>query len=162
MFNQKTQSSRGHPTLTRKLSYSAQHKLLLHRLSGQEQSQPVDTELITTRNVQPLGGWFKRDTKSVEIQAAAQAAVKKFNSKSKSKKYFRLVDIIAAETQVTNTINHRIEVVIGKTNCLKSEENADVDSCVLGKKRLTCIFDVQLNPRNNQLDISTSSCQKVQ
>jgi hypothetical protein len=31
-------------------------------------------------------------------------------------------------------INYRIEVIIGKTKCLKTEHNSDVESCVLGKK----------------------------
>ncbi|KAK6316528.1 hypothetical protein J4Q44_G00140520 [Coregonus suidteri] len=127
---------------------------------GQEQPQPIEEELITAKNIQPLGGWFNRDPESPEIQTAAKAAVEAFNSQSNARKYFRLINVISAETQVTNKINYKIEATIGKTKCLKTEHNSDVESCVLGKRRLTCTFEVWFNPRNDKHELSASSCQK--
>ncbi|XP_014002314.1 cystatin-1 [Salmo salar] len=127
---------------------------------GQEQPQPIEEEPITAKNIQPLGGWFSRDPESLEVQTAAKAAVDNFNIQSNARKLFRLINVISAETQVTNMINYRIEAIIGKTKCLKTENNSDVESCVLGKKRLTCTFEVWFNPRNDKHEISTTSCQK--
>ncbi|XP_052380845.1 cystatin-1 [Oncorhynchus keta] len=127
---------------------------------GQEQPQPIEEEPITAKNIQLLGGWFSRDPESLEVQTTAKAAVDHFNTQSNARKFFRLINVISAETQVTNVINYRIEVIIGKTKCLKTEHNSDVESCVLGKKRLTCTFEVWFNPRNEKYEISNSSCQK--
>ncbi|KAJ8007508.1 hypothetical protein DPEC_G00118220 [Dallia pectoralis] len=123
------------------------------------QELPTEMELITAQFIQPLGGWLKNDPENREIQEAAKAAVENFNSQSKSRKYFRLINILSAETQVTNKIEHKIKAVIGKTNCLKSENTTVGDSCVMGKKRLTCTFEVHFNPRNNKHDTLTFSCQ---
>ncbi|XP_010896569.2 cystatin-1 [Esox lucius] len=130
-------------------------------LVAQGQEQPTEGEFITARYIQPLGGWFMRDPKSPEIQEAVKSAVEHFNSQSKARKYFRLVNVLSAETQVTNMINHKITAIIGKTKCLKSDNTTDVESCVMGKKRLTCTFEVQFNPRNER-EAFTSSCQKSQ
>lgn len=48
-----------------------------------------------------LGGWSKMRLDSAEVQAAAQHALKSYNTNSKSKRLFKLVDITAAQSQVS-------------------------------------------------------------
>ncbi|XP_076875713.1 cystatin-C [Brachyhypopomus gauderio] len=121
--------------------------------------QPVVEEIIIPRKAQLLGGWNEANPESEEVREAAQKAVEKFNMKSKAKYYFKLLNIISAQTQVTNMINFNIEATIVKTECLKSEP-ADLGSCALGGKLLTCKSEVQFNPRKMQYVAKRVSCKK--
>lgn len=121
--------------------------------------QPIEEEEITARNVHPLGSWTEALPERQDVQAAAKKAVEKFNMKSKAKKYFKLVEITSAHTQVTNMINFKIDATIAKTKCVKTEP-ADLETCALGRKRLTCQFEVEFNPRNDQYIARTVSCKK--
>ncbi|KAJ8402046.1 hypothetical protein AAFF_G00372810 [Aldrovandia affinis] len=129
---------------------------LLHFSNG---DQPVEEELITARDIQPPGGSFQMNPQSPEVQEVAKKAVEEFNTRSKSKKYFRLLNVTSAETQVTNVITYKIDAIIGKTKCLKSAD-VGMESCVLGKKRLMCTFEVTFNPRNDKHELIDSSCKK--
>ncbi|XP_063067244.1 L-cystatin [Engraulis encrasicolus] len=121
--------------------------------------QPADEPLVSIRNVQLLGGWNQVHPEKPEIQEAAKKAVDHFNVDSKAKKYFKLLEVSAAETQVTNVINYKITATIGKTKCRKAE-NADLETCDMAKKRLQCKFTVQYNPRNDEFKVVATKCKR--
>ncbi|KAL6472847.1 hypothetical protein MHYP_G00190350 [Metynnis hypsauchen] len=120
---------------------------------------PVEEEPVIAINVEPLGGWTEAHPERQDVQEAARKGLEKFNMKSKAKKYFKLLDITSAQIQVTNMINFKIEATVAKTKCLKTEP-ADLESCTLGRKRLTCMFEVEYNPRNDKYVAKTVSCKK--
>ncbi|XP_072514980.1 cystatin [Salminus brasiliensis] len=136
--------------------------LLLGLFSAVQLSQaqpPIEEEEITTINVQPLGGWSEAHPERQDVQEAAKTAVDKFNMRSKAKKYFKLLEVTSARTQVTNMIDFKINALIGKTKCLKTEP-ADLESCSLTRKRLMCKFEVEFNPRTDQYVAKKISCKK--
>eukprot|EP00066_Takifugu_rubripes_P003216 XP_003965642.1 PREDICTED: cystatin-M-like isoform X1 [Takifugu rubripes] len=122
-------------------------------------AQPVD-EVITAKNVPLLGDWIQRSPDSPEVQEAAQQAVKMFNANSKNKRMFRLVAVTAAQSQVTNKINFRIQAVLGKTACLKAED-LDLSSCPGVRKQLSCRFQVTFDPRNQKHELQDHQCRKL-
>ncbi|XP_055065312.1 cystatin-C [Misgurnus anguillicaudatus] len=122
--------------------------------------QPLEEAVIVPEKIRLLGGWSEANPKREDVQEAAKTAVENFNKKSKAKKYFKLINIKSAHTQVTNMINYKIEATIGKTKCLKSE-NADIESCIMSKKQLACKFAVTLNPRNDEHEVEKMSCKKI-
>lgn len=117
-------------------------------------------EVITTKKVPLLGGWSDKSPESADIKVAAQYAVKMFNTQSKGKKMFKLVSIDAAQAQVTNVIHFKIEAVLGKTKCFK-DENHDLESCSLERKRTKCYFEVTLNPHESEHELKEQNCTRI-
>lgn len=56
--------------------------------------------------VTPLGGWTEANPEREDIKEVAMKAVEEFNTNSKAKKYFKLLNIRSAHTQVQNFIFH--------------------------------------------------------
>uniref|UniRef100_A0A673IJ78 Si:busm1-57f23.1 n=1 Tax=Sinocyclocheilus rhinocerous TaxID=307959 RepID=A0A673IJ78_9TELE len=121
--------------------------------------QPLEEAIIVARNVELLGGWTLANPEREDVQDAAKEAVEVFNAKSKAKKYFKLINVTSASTQVTNKINYKIEATIGKTKCHKSE-NTDIQACGMAKKQLTCKFEVTLNPMTDDHEVQKMSCRR--
>lgn len=122
---------------------------------------PVHEDIIIPKNVPLLGGWFQQSPESLEVQAAARSAVESFNARSRARKLFRLLSIISAETKVTNMINFKIQAVVGKTTCLKTDQPEDLETCELGTRRLKCKFHVQFNPRNDKHELVNFLCYRI-
>uniref|UniRef100_A0A672JUY1 Si:busm1-57f23.1 n=1 Tax=Sinocyclocheilus grahami TaxID=75366 RepID=A0A672JUY1_SINGR len=112
-----------------------------------------------TGNVELLGGWTLANPEREDVQDAAKEAVEVFNTKSKAKKYFKLINVTSASTQVTNKINYKIEATIGKTKCHKSE-NTDIQACGMAKKQLTCKFEVTLDAMTDDHEVQKMSCRR--
>ncbi|XP_062870698.1 cystatin-C [Trichomycterus rosablanca] len=123
---------------------------------GQE---PVVEDVIVPKKVRLLGGWNDVNPNIEEVQVAAKHAVEKFNTKSKAKVFYKLIEVESAKIMVTNMMNYNISATVGKTKCLKPDL-VDLDSCDLAAKWLKCKFNVQFNPRNNQYVAKRFSCYK--
>ncbi|XP_066567154.1 cystatin-SN [Amia ocellicauda] len=117
-------------------------------------------EEIRPSYTHPVGAPFEMDPNSTEIQMAAKDAVDKYNKKSKAKKYFKLIKVVAAEAQVTNTITYKLSAEIGKSICKKNED-VDLESCAFGKKRFICQFEISIHPATNHSDLHESNCKKL-
>ncbi|XP_048877399.1 uncharacterized protein si:busm1-57f23.1 [Brienomyrus brachyistius] len=131
--------------------------LVLSLLSAKLEA--IEEEIIPS-HTHHLGAPVSIPPQSSEVQVAARLATEKFSSKSRSKMLFRLLDVTSAERQVTNIITYKIWATIGKTKCPKSTD-ADLESCVLGKRRLSCTFEVTYDPRTEQRKVPVSDCKKT-
>ncbi|RVE65605.1 hypothetical protein OJAV_G00118080 [Oryzias javanicus] len=121
--------------------------------------QPVE-EVIQARRFPMLGGWHERNPESAEVQEAAQHAVQLINTSPKYKKLFKLISVSSAESQVTNVIHFKINMILGRTKCLKSE-NQDLNNCSLSKKKLQCKVEVTFDPRNSRHNLLDDECIKL-
>lgn len=59
-----------------------------------------------TGNVELLGGWTLANPKREDVQEAAKEAVEVFNKKSRAKRYFKLINVTSASTQVQVSCFH--------------------------------------------------------
>ncbi|KAI2660095.1 L-cystatin [Labeo rohita] len=121
--------------------------------------QPLEEAIIVPRNVELLGGWSLANPEREDVQEAAKEAVEAFNLKSKAKKYFKLINVTSASTQVTNKINYKIEATIGKTKCRKSEDTV-IEACGMAKKQLACKFEVALDPVTDDHEVHKMVCRR--
>lgn len=69
-----------------------------------------------TGNVELLGGWNDANPEREDVQEAAKEAVEAFNMKSRAKKYFKLINITSARTQVQISYLYTVHVYIMCSN----------------------------------------------
>ncbi|XP_026195833.1 CY domain-containing protein [Anabas testudineus] len=122
--------------------------------------QPVE-ERIVPRKHHRTGGWFDLHPGAIDVQEAADHGVKMFNTKSKGKKMFKLISVIGVKTQLTNMIVYKIDALLGKTNCSKSDNRA-LDSCSVSvkNKKMRCLFVVSHKPFLGQHELLKQRCKK--
>ncbi|XP_075885178.1 cystatin-M isoform X2 [Nelusetta ayraudi] len=111
---------------------------------------PVD-EVIIARKVPLLGAWSEISPDQADVQEAARHAVETFNTNHKGRKTFKLLSVSAAQSQVTNVINFKLDVILGKTSCLKAEK----------QEQLKCHFVVTFDPRNDKHQLQSQECTKL-
>lgn len=158
---------------------------------------------MSPENVPLLGGWIQRSINASDVQEAAQQAVKMFNTNSRNKRAFKLVAVTAAQSQVrssppaahsqaasdpsaapqvTNRIHYRIQAVLGKTPCVKSEDQ-DLSSCpadlkvrvlqpdllplsgpltTVSLQQRTCRFLVIVNPKDQKHELWSQKCRTLE
>lgn len=83
-----------------------EHKLFKY-VSSRRPSAVIDIlSPCLTGNVELLGGWNLASPEREDVQEAAKEAVELFNTKSKAKKYFKLINVTSASTQVQVSCFH--------------------------------------------------------
>uniref|UniRef100_A0A3B3WFM5 Cystatin domain-containing protein n=1 Tax=Poecilia mexicana TaxID=48701 RepID=A0A3B3WFM5_9TELE len=100
---------------------------------------------------------FSRQPESEEVQKAAQYAVEMYNKIPRKKKLFKLVSVHSAQSQVTNMINFKIDAILGRTKCLKTQ-NIEIKSCDLDKQ---CQFFVTFYPQNDKHELNKKTCNRI-
>ncbi|XP_004074921.1 cystatin-F isoform X2 [Oryzias latipes] len=117
-------------------------------------------EVIQAEKSYMLGGWVEINPESADVQDAAQHVVRTINSKAKYKKMFKLILVSSAKRQVTNAINFKVDMVLGRTKCLNSG-NHDLNNCTLTKRQLQCNSDVLFNPSDSRHHVQNYKCKKL-
>lgn len=115
---------------------------------------------MPSEKVPLLGGWSEVSPDSADVQEAARHAVETFTTNHRGRKIFKLLSISAAQSQVSNVINFKLDVVLGKTSCLKTEKQ-EVNSCSLERKQVRCHFVVTFDPRDNTHKLQSQKCTRL-
>ncbi|XP_007526020.1 cystatin-13-like [Erinaceus europaeus] len=127
----------------------------------------VASAVLVSRSVHSWGSSkvvreFKDIPKNyVYVQQALWFAMKEYNSKSRDKYTFKVVDILRSQEQVTDSLDYYLEVKIARTMCKKS--SGENENCLLQtdpkmQKMLLCTFIVASKPWNFELTMLKNKC----
>ncbi|XP_056423588.1 cystatin-2-like [Hyla sarda] len=75
-----------------------------------------------------VGGYTNRDPNDAAITDAAKFSVQAYNEESNDVHFFKLGEIVSAQSQVVAGINYKLIVEIGKTPCRKNHAS-DMHAC---------------------------------
>uniref|UniRef100_A0A8C8Z2B0 Cystatin domain-containing protein n=1 Tax=Prolemur simus TaxID=1328070 RepID=A0A8C8Z2B0_PROSS len=97
----------------------------------------------------------------VYVQQALWYAMKEYNKASKDKYSFRVVKILKAQEQVTDSLEYYIEVQIARTMCKKSA--GEIENCLFQKnpqmqKTFVCTFVVRSKPWKFENTVLKKQC----
>ncbi|XP_072266551.1 cystatin-1-like [Pyxicephalus adspersus] len=110
------------------------------------------------------GGWRKCDPNDPKIQKLANVGLAMHNKQSNCIHYFRLLQVLSAESQVVKGVKYNITSEIGETDCSKncSERNGNTQCCDPKKsninKKFTCSYLIIEESWMNKTEVLKISC----
>ncbi|XP_047393713.1 cystatin-13-like [Sciurus carolinensis] len=130
----------------------------------------VVTVVLMSRRVQAWGSpkvlrKFQNIPKSyVYVQQALWYAMKDFNKGSEDKYYFKVVEVLNSQEQVTDSLEYYIEAKIARTMCKKT--SGENENCLFQQnpemqKVYICTFIVRSKPWKFELSMLKKKCEDV-
>lgn len=88
------------------------------------------SEILTDQDIQKntmiAGGWTSRETNSTEIQGIASRVLQEINSRQSDNEYYLIpISVLNVHSQVVAGINYKLELLVGKSACLKKEKSLE-------------------------------------
>ncbi|XP_046294567.1 cystatin-13-like [Marmota monax] len=128
------------------------------------------TVALLSRRIQAQGSpkiirKFQNISKSyVYVQQALWYAMKEYNKASKDSYYFRAVEILNSQEQVTDSLEYYIEAKIARTMCKKT--SGENENCLFQQnpemqKVYFCTFIVRSKPWKFELNMLKEQCKDV-
>ncbi|XP_053305304.1 cystatin-M [Spea bombifrons] len=111
-----------------------------------------------------VGGWSPADLKSPSVQQMAAFSVGTYNKESSGNTLYRMVQLLGAEQQVVAGMNYKLNMILGSTECRKSD-NKPIEKCPLQSnmqlKKIQCRFQIYHVPWVPSTTMSKKECVSV-